>query len=427
MDKFCSLKKYYKEPDKPYNLISTCFFLADNYYKDPIQKYFNGLKITIENFYLHFDKSYYFRIYFDNSLLEKIHKNKIVNDSIDKIKQLIDSYKKQERLQLVEYNCKDYKKDKFHFGLFGTIVRFHPLFETGSKTKNIILSDIEPVAIYDIKILSEYSKNYPKVKLAWRTHPDKPQKDWLYAGSFLSKVKFEPDTLHKFFDDMKIDNSRVRKFLRKSEEKLKKKDSIPGRNNYKNADFSAMNNFIYGVDEAYLNFYLKPTFEEKKLPVLYFTKVHNIYRLFSNHYKKNNKFQNIDKSMNDNINAFYSLIFGSKIVDMNKTARENFIKIHDLLFPIFDLELRKSISANIKKNIELVRKNLEKINLNQADFNSLEYFNEVLDYVVYQEQYKPPPKVITNNDQESVEPESKAKKKTKSKTNTKTKTKTKKK
>ena len=50
MDKFCSLKKYYKEPDKPYNLISTCFFLADNYYKDPIQKYFNGLKITIEKY-----------------------------------------------------------------------------------------------------------------------------------------------------------------------------------------------------------------------------------------------------------------------------------------------------------------------------------------------------------------------------------------
>jgi hypothetical protein len=415
MDKFCSLKKYYKEPNKPYNLISTCFFLADNYYKDPIIKYFNGLKITIENFYLHFDKSYYFRIYYDNSLLEKIHKNKVVNDIIDKIKELIDSYKKQERLQLVEYNCKDYRKDKFHFGLFGTIVRFHPLFETGANTKNIILSDIEPVAIYDIKILAEYAKNYSKVKLAWRTHPDKPQKDWLYASAFLSKVKFEPDTLHKFFDDMKIENSRVRKFLKKFEEKLKKRPVIQGRNNYQTMDFSSMNYFTYGVDEAYLNFYLKPIFEEKKYPVLYFAKVHNLYRLFSNHYKKNNKFQNIDKSMNDNINAFYSLIFGPKIIDMNNTAKQNFIKVHNLIYPIFDLELRETISKNIKKNIELIQKNLEKINLNQGDFKSLEYFSSVLDYVFYQEKYTPPPKVTPTDTEVKTKPKEKPKEKTKAK------------
>ena len=85
MEKYCTLKKHFQEPSKPYNLISTSFFLTDNSYKDPVKKYVYGLKASVENFYLHFDKSYMMRIYFDNSVLEKVHKSKELNEVIDDI------------------------------------------------------------------------------------------------------------------------------------------------------------------------------------------------------------------------------------------------------------------------------------------------------------------------------------------------------
>ena len=331
MEKYCSLKIHYQEPTKSYNLISTSFFLTDNAYKDPIKKYVFGLKASIDNFFLHFDKTYYFRIYYDNSVLKKLHKKDELNNAIDDILKIFDELKSKPRIQLVEFSCKDFKKDDLHIGLFPTFLRFNPLFETKSKIKNIIISDIEASSVFDLKVLLEYSDNYPKLKLAWRsnptTNPNQPQKDWIYAGTFLSKVKFDKSLITQFFEDLKNKDSKINRYLQKiiSKQKLFPK--------FKNMDFTKLGNFPYGMDEAFLNFYLKPTFIDKKYPVLYFAKAHNIYRLFADHYKNNNKYTNLEKSDNDNINAFYSLIFGTTVIDMSKTARENYIKVNSILYP----------------------------------------------------------------------------------------------
>jgi hypothetical protein len=390
MDKFCSLKKHYQEPSKPYNLISTTFFLTDNMYKDPIKKYVNGLKASVENFFLHFDKSYMMRIYYDNSVLEKIHKTQLLNDAIDDIKNFIKELKEQPRIQLVEFNCKNFKKDKLHIGMFPTFLRFDPLFDDKSKIKTVIISDIEASSIYDLKVLLEYSNNHPKAKLAWRsnpfTNPTKPQKDWIYAGSFLSHVKFDRSLLDKFFSEISDDKSRISKFI----EKIKSKQAdIP---KFQKMKFKELGSYPYGVDEAFLNFYLKPVFKEKKYPVFYFAKAHNIYRLFANHYKANKKYEDFDKKETDNINAFYSLIFGPSIVDMSKSARENYSKINEILYPSMDFKFREVLSKNIKKNYDTIEKNLDKVRMNRDSLNSLKIFSELLEYVVYQDEYKPVPK-----------------------------------
>ena len=88
MNKYCNFKKEYKEPSKSYNLISTVYFLSENFYKDPNKKYLLGLKKTVQDFYLHFDKSFVLRVYYDLSVLQKKHKSDFINKMIDDSKKL---------------------------------------------------------------------------------------------------------------------------------------------------------------------------------------------------------------------------------------------------------------------------------------------------------------------------------------------------
>lgn len=392
MNKYCTLKKEYKEPSKSYNLISTVYFLSENFYKDPNKKYLLGLKKTVQDFYLHFDKSYVLRVYYDLSVLQKKHKSDFINKMIDDSKKLINELKTKERIQLIEFSCKNYKKEGLHIGMFPTLVRFSPIFEENKNIKNILISDIEQQSIFDLKVMVEYSKNYPKAKIIWRSHPlvntFRLQQDWIYAGSVLLKQKFDKKILDKFFTEIKDDNSRISKYL----EKLKlNQTNFP---KFKSFNFDNVEKYTYGVDEAFLNFFLKPEFKEKKLPVLYFAKAHNVYRLFSEHYKANKKYMELDKKMNDNLNALFTLIFGKKLINMSKTARENYKKINDSLYPFVSLELRKTISKNLEKNLSLIEKNLDKVNLKKESFKSLKIFSKLLDYVVFLPVYAPAKKLL---------------------------------
>ena len=392
MNKYCTFKKEYKEPSKSYDLISTVYFLSENFYKDPNKKYLLGLKKTVQDFYLHFDKSYILRVYYDLSVLQKKHKSEFINKMIDDSKKLINELKTKERIQLIEFSCKNYKKDGLHIGMFPTLVRFSPIFEENKNIKNILISDIEQQSIFDLKVMVEYSKNYPKAKVIWRSHPlintFRLQQDWIYAGSVLLKQKFDTKILDKFFSEMKDDNSRISKYLEKL--KLNQKN-FP---KFKSFNLDKVGKYTYGVDEAFLNFFLKPEFKEKKLPVLYFAKAHNIYRFFSEHYKANKKYMELDKKMNDNLNALFTLIFGKKLINITKTARENYKKINDSLYPFVSIELRKTISKNLEKNLPLIEKNLEKVNLKKESFKSLQIFSKLLDYVVFLPVYAPSKKLL---------------------------------
>ena len=72
MDKYCNMKKLYKEPKGKYNIFTVVFFLTSSAYKNSYE-YFEGLKDNLQKFYYQFDNSFYFRLYYDKSLTEKIH------------------------------------------------------------------------------------------------------------------------------------------------------------------------------------------------------------------------------------------------------------------------------------------------------------------------------------------------------------------
>ena len=117
------IKKYYKEPEGTYNLVSTVVFRLENNYK-PMSNYHDKFMFMLQNFKRTFRGNYYLRVYFDRSIYVKTD-NDIINKEIDEMwKPLLKYLKSLSFVQLVRYNHLDFKKNKtFHDGLFGTLIR----------------------------------------------------------------------------------------------------------------------------------------------------------------------------------------------------------------------------------------------------------------------------------------------------------------
>ena len=139
------IKKYYKEPEGTYNLVSTVVFRLENNYK-PMSNYHDKFMFMLQNFKRTFRGNYYLRVYFDRSIYVKTD-NDIINKEIDEMwKPLLKYLKSLSFVQLVRYNHLDFKKNKtFHDGLFGTLIRFLPLFdyESNKNIRTIVITDID--------------------------------------------------------------------------------------------------------------------------------------------------------------------------------------------------------------------------------------------------------------------------------------------
>ena len=116
MDKYCNMKKLYKEPKGKYNIFTVVFFLTSSAYKNSYE-YFEGLKDNLQKFYYQFDNSFYFRLYYDKSLTEKIHNNEDLNKMTELLKKYLEEIKNSPRVQLVEYECPNFKNGQYHKGV----------------------------------------------------------------------------------------------------------------------------------------------------------------------------------------------------------------------------------------------------------------------------------------------------------------------
>lgn len=387
MDKFCKFTKFYEEPQKKYNVYTTVLFFTPYAYKDSM-KYIKGLRRNLKDFYIHFDNNFYFRVYFDRSAIEKIHDNDELNKITEICKQHIEELKTAPRVQMIMFDCPKFKKNEYHKGLFGTLLRFNPLF--GEENVNVVMSsDIEELAIYDVKIIYEYFQLH-NVDIGWRTgvHNSIDQKnerivhdDWIYAGNFVSRVKFNSDVLYKFFSDLEIDDSNlnkylseVRKFLGDHPENRYKK--IIDNNKY----------FIYGHDEALLNFYLKPLFEKNNNSVIIFH-LPRLTTIFSLHFRENNRFNNLTDIEKEDINIFYKLAFGN-LIKFSKNPVENFYLINKLSMPI-RYKTYKFFEINFLKNYKEILKKYKEFKISENVLNNIKlsfkklHFNEIISKYKY--------------------------------------------
>tara|TARA_B110000037_G_scaffold218373_1_gene281248 strand:+ start:2131 stop:2493 length:363 start_codon:yes stop_codon:yes gene_type:complete len=107
----CKFKPLFKiDYNNKKNIFSACFFKLDGKsYKD-FNIYLNGIQLFSK--YVKKNRpDYSIRLFIDNS---------IYND-----KKIINILKKLNNIELVLYECSDYKVNKNkHIGLFGTLIRF---------------------------------------------------------------------------------------------------------------------------------------------------------------------------------------------------------------------------------------------------------------------------------------------------------------
>lgn len=136
MDNFI-LTKHYTEPSNTYNLVSVVLFKLSVEYKS-FEKYLNGLQLFVDNFETHFP-NFYLRIYYDDSIATsniEVTDTDISNRFID----IIGDTSERKFIQLVHFQHPWFLSmtDSKHIGLFGTIVRLLPFFN--SDNTNIVLS-----------------------------------------------------------------------------------------------------------------------------------------------------------------------------------------------------------------------------------------------------------------------------------------------
>lgn len=216
------LKRYYTEPTDNYNIVSSVIFRLEDNYK-PMNEYYNKLEKFIKIFKETF-VGFYFRIYFDNSIIKHTD-NKLINEEIDTIwRPLLIKLKKLSFVQLCWYEHKDFLKSKnFHKGVFGTIIRFIPIFdyEFNNNIDIIIISDVDVNHKYlnytkksltyciDNKLRFFFRTSYCKHSSGYHTVTAKLVNTWLrvMAGTvIINKFKFPIKIIDLFFNQLYTKN-----------------------------------------------------------------------------------------------------------------------------------------------------------------------------------------------------------------------------
>lgn len=342
------LKKYYKEPNNSYNIVSVVIFRLEQNYKS-MYEYYDKFIYMIKQFKYYFN-NYYLRIYFDKSIYIKT-KNNIINDEIDKMWiPLLKNLKKLSFVQLVEFNHMDFKYDKvFHKGLFPTMIRFIPMFDydNNHNIKTIIISDIDinKSHLEYIKRCSEYVNNN-KLKFFFRTSfcsfirgrnymAQDIANTWLrvMAGTIIcNNHKFSHIILDDFFYQLKYDkyDKNLLKFINMD---------IYNHVSHKASDEKI---YKYGIDEFFLMYLIKDLIEKNiKFGYLSTKGVDTpIWFLFESSNKFTDNKYDYKKLMKDILKEYY---------DDNKTLTQNYEYLIQILNIIYTKGKQTTIQSNIIK------------------------------------------------------------------------------
>lgn len=109
------------------NILSACFFKMKNHYKD-FNIYVKGIKNLMN--ILNAQDKYILRLFIDEN---------IKNDP-----NIFDFLYSNKKIELVIFKCNDYLNNSYHVDVFGTFVRFFPIFNfKNNDAKNVICIDID--------------------------------------------------------------------------------------------------------------------------------------------------------------------------------------------------------------------------------------------------------------------------------------------
>ena len=228
------------------NIVSITFFKLPTFYKN-FSMYVQGLNTWIKMFHK-LKPNFIIRIFIDNNIYQDKYIMEIINSS--------------KYIEPVLFVCADYVLDKYHLGLFSSMIRFFPLFNfKNNDARSILCADIDWLIrnelhttyykyilynhnkIMDITMFSNFYEYYFR-----------DLSPWIQAGLFYipETKKYNKNILLDFIqkDDKLIYHNKYDDRLNKGtfSKKREKKTIV--------IEESTKTQFPLGIDEIFLNYVL---------------------------------------------------------------------------------------------------------------------------------------------------------------------------
>lgn len=247
-------------------------FRMNKPYKNDIE-YTEGLikNISCINTYI---KNSIIRIYYDDSILKKDNTWKPMYDKLMKMS----------NTQLINYDFKQFKENSvFHKDLFGTLIRFLPLFNFYKTDENIMIGDIDydknSVELYKNIIPTRFEMIKKEKNIIFEgynlsTFIDKGRleissiiKNYKFlprilAGNIISSYQMDKSVFIEFIHCMYVKCDNYTTWLTESMSDIDCKSNkinqkkIGMCQSIKNFKISKTGLFLFGIDEFFINFYI---------------------------------------------------------------------------------------------------------------------------------------------------------------------------
>ena len=258
---------------------------------------------------------------------------------------------KNKDIQLVKFNCPSFKKNKndiCHLGLFGTMLRYYPLFDfqDNKNIKHVITTDIDIPSVHNIllykKIYDFLTKNYPLIRVhgkyrptvGYNTDSRKMKKVWILAGTIqLYGKQFDHNVLLKFLKKISTgDNVDIIKYVQSYLQEYRQED---------------MGVYSYGIDEYFYNMYIMPELIENKEIYCYLYTTSFAW-IFYAHYYINHKYEHLEEKLKTNISRMYKYIMG-KYYDTSKDLTKIYDIFDDYIYIKFDQKFIRYSTEKFKE------------------------------------------------------------------------------
>lgn len=378
------VKKYYEEPRYRYNLISVCVFRIMNSYKETT-KYYYGLQTLIKLFPIYFP-DFYLRIYHDKTIMKTdyvspdeqlVRKIETMNrENKEMWKPLILQARKHKKIQVVKYKHPDFMVDEnFHQGLFGTFVRFMPLFDydENSNIGTVFVSDIDVNKFALESVRDVYKMFKPSVsKIHYRSrycYNVQPRYDYVerhleekyvpripyrvLAGTIICKIKLPKQLLDEFMTCMKDTNIDDCKYIKNFTDLRKIKEEKLLKDYDMEQKLLELTDFFYGIDEFFINTTVLKYVDTNKIPISV-TPTTDIFHPIYNNYLRWDKFEDIS----DDIVKFYKDVMGRYYNDKISLAK-NYEHLDKVIYNVHsksDDKRKEEYEFIYKKFIDMLKK-----------------------------------------------------------------------
>jgi hypothetical protein len=356
----CKIKTLYTPNRRYANTVNLVFFRAIPLTKN-FNQYVDGLREWKE----------YIKIFPDSQLQVFIDKAISMDEEVMGILHNLDA-----RIYLFE--CSDYLiKDGFHIGLFGTMLRFFPMFDINTHAMSVAhMCDLEPGPniLHSMSLISRlsvmkgpsmiYESRVFSTKMFNTQHTLKSGVPfpWVSAGKFAALKKVPFSLLTTFLDDIK----KNKKFYNRFEEK-----KVP----YTKKEHGS---FSFGIDELFLNHIYLPWLIKNKAIIIIVIRSVSLERFIkyssTTIYKQRESKKYLDYVLNKNQSIKQSIgdfisIFGDGVTKENEPISLRFIEtlkkhpewlgrgISELWPKLYELAVNKSVGLVVKDGmiIEMIK------------------------------------------------------------------------